>query len=127
MEHRIQVIAGIIFSLVFVGILSTMNTTVLRFGTDVNRKVGNTVAVSENYELRAFDDTRVSGDTVISAINNRDTLGSNVRLDIQVDGVGVTGTYAESGLSINPNTVYAATLLRNDNDVIQTISFERVP
>lgn len=126
MGNRIQTIASIIFALLFIGILSMMNSTVLQFGSNVNHKVGNTVSISENYELNSFDGTRVSGDTVISAINNKDTLSSTLQLTIIVDGVPVTGTYAESGLTINPNTVYQAELQRNVNDVVENIVFTTV-
>ena len=120
---RIQTIAGIIFSLLFIAILSNMNSSVLQFGSDVNRKVGNTLSVSQSYELDVFDGTKVTGDTVISAINNKDTITSGMQLDIIVDGTTVTGTYAESGITINPSTVYNAELQRNLNDVVNAVSF----
>ena len=125
-SSRIQTIAGIIFSLVFIAVLATMNSSVLQFGSNVNRRVSNTVSVSQHYELDVFDGTQVTGDTVISAINNKDTLTSGLQLNIIVDGTTVTGTYADSGLTINPNTVYNATLQRNLNDVITAVSFDRV-
>lgn len=123
MGSRIQTIAGIIFSLLFIAILATMNSTVLQFGSDVNRKVGNTLSVSQNYELDVFDGTKVTGDTVISAINNKDTITNGLQLNIIVDGTTVTGTYAESGITINPSTVYNAQLQRNLNDVVEAITF----
>lgn len=123
MGSRIQTIAGIIFSLLFIAILSNMNSSVLQFGSDVNRKVGNTLSVSQSYELDVFDGTKVTGDTVISAINNKDTITSGMQLDIIVDGTTVTGTYAESGITINPSTVYNAELQRNLNDVVNAVSF----
>lgn len=126
MGNRIQTIASVIFALLFIGILSMMNSTVLQFGTDVNRKVGNTVSISENYELNSFDGTRVTGDTVISAINNKDTLSSTLQLNIVVDGTLVTGSYKDSGLTINPNAVYQAELQRNVNDVVENIVFTTV-
>lgn len=52
MGHRIETMASVIFALLFIGILSTMYGTVNRYGSEVNRKVGNTVSVAENYELR---------------------------------------------------------------------------
>lgn len=127
MSSRIQTIAGIIFSLVFIAVLATMNSSVLQFGSNVNRRVSNTVSVSQHYELDVFDGTQVTGDTVISAINNKDTLTSGLQLNIIVDGTTVTGTYTDSGLTINPNTVYNATLQRNLNDVITAVSFDSVP
>lgn len=127
MSNRIQTIAGIIFSLVFIAVLATMNSSVLQFGSNVNRRVSNTVSVSQHYELDVFDGTQVTGDTVISAINNKDTLTSGLQLNIIVDGTTVTGTYTDSGLTINPNTVYNATLQRNLNDVITAVSFDSVP
>lgn len=123
MGSRIQTIAGIIFSLLFIAILATMNSTVLQFGSDVNRKVGNTLSVSQNYELDVFDGTKVTGDTVISAINNKDTITNGLQLNIIVDGTTVTGAYAESGITINPSTVYNAQLQRNLNDVVEAITF----
>ena len=113
--------ASIIFALIFVGILSTMYGTVTRYGNDVNRKIGNTVSVSENYELQVFDGTKVTGDTVISAINNRNTLSS--KLVLRITGREVPGDYASFGETINPSTVYNATLEKNANDVIETIAF----
>lgn len=127
MSNRIQTIASIIFSLVFIAVLATMNSSVLQFGSNVNRRVSNTVSVSQHYELDVFDGTQVTGDTVISAINNKDTLTSGLQLNIIVDGTTVTGTYTDSGLTINPNTVYNATLQRNLNDVITAVSFDSVP
>lgn len=123
MGHRIETMASIIFALIFVGILSTMYGTVTRYGNDVNRKIGNTVSVSENYELQVFDGTKVTGDTVISAINNRNTLSSKLVLRITVNGREVPGDYASFGETINPSTVYNATLEKNANDVIETIAF----
>ena len=123
MGSRIQTIASIIFALLFIAILSVMNSSVLQFGSAVDNKVGNTVSISENYELNSFDGRRVSGDTVISAINNKDTLNSRYVLSITVDGVPVTGSYADSGLTINPNDVYQAELQYNANDVVEGIIF----
>lgn len=123
MGHRIETMASIIFALIFVGILSTMYGTVTRYGNDVNRKIGNTVSVSENYELQVFDGTKVTGDTVISAINNRNTLSSKLVLRITVNGREVPGDYASFSETINPSTVYNATLEKNANDVIETIAF----
>lgn len=123
MGQRIETMASMIFALVFVAILSTMAVTVNRYGSVVNQKVGNTVSVSENYELASFDGTKVTGDTVISAINNRATLSAKFVLHITVDGVEITGDYADSGLVINPSGAYDATLERNANDVIETVAF----
>lgn len=123
MGHRIETMASVIFALLFIGILSTMYGTVNRYGSEVNRKVGNTVSVAENYELLAFDGTKVTGDTVISAINNRNSLSSKLTLRITVDGREVPGDYASLGETINPSTIYNATLEKNANDVIETIAF----
>lgn len=123
MGHRIETMASVIFALLFIGILSTMYGTVNRYGSEVNRKVGNTVSVAENYELQAFDGTKVTGDTVISAINNRNSLSSKLTLRITVDGREVASDYASLGETINPSTIYNATLEKNANDVIETIAF----
>ena len=123
MGHRIETMASVIFALLFIGILSTMYGTVNRYGSEVNRKVGNTVSVAENYELLAFDGTKVTGDTVISAINNRNSLSSKLTLQITVDGRPVVGADASFGETINPSTIYNAELQKNANDVIETIAF----
>lgn len=123
MAHRIEIMASVIFALIFLGIMSMMYGTVNRYGSEVNRKVGNTVSVAENYELLAFDGTKVTGDTVISAINNRNSLSSKLTLRITVDGREVPGDYASFGETINPSTIYNATLEKNANDVIETIAF----
>lgn len=123
MGNRIQTMASIIFALFFVAILAQMNTSVLKFGADMNGKVNNTLTVSENYELDAFDNTQVTGDTVISAIHNRETLCSNRPIEISINGYVITGNDDAAINSISPSRVYTATLMRNANDVVQTIDF----
>lgn len=133
MGDRIQKIAGIIFALAFVGILAMMNQQVMLFGSDVNQQVHNTSTVSVDYELEPFNGTVVSGDTVISAIKNRNSLTSS-NLSIQVendegvitysDEAGDETSYDKSRFEIVITDKYTAELAANANGVVTQIVFK---
>ena len=120
MSERIQWVAGIIFALAFVALLSMMNMDVLRYGASVNSRVNNQIAVSESYEMQSFDGTVVTGDTVKSAIKNQNTMYTH-NLEIKVDNVvyPVNSNTDSIGLS----TKYTATLITNPNGIITGVEF----
>lgn len=121
MSERIQWVAGIIFALAFVALLSVMNSNVLRYGANVNSRVNNQIAVSESYELQNFDGTVVTGDTVKSAINNQDTMYTN-KLEIKIGSDWDSAAIADPS-SINLASTYTAHLHRNANDIIDGVYF----
>lgn len=135
MGNRIQWVAGVLFSLAFVALLSIMNSSTVRYGVNVNNQINNTLSISSSYELQTFNETLVTGDTVISAINNRDTLSTNklsIRVitddgDESVYGEGGLDSYAASSVSdpryIGPSQAFKASLSKNDNDVITQVEF----
>lgn len=124
MGDRIQQIAGIIFSLAFIAILAMINTSVLGFGTNVNDRLTRSYAATEAYELEVFDDQKVTGSTVISAVNNRENLYT-APLVIQLNGAEVTSTSTTPGTAnyVNSGASYTAELLENANGVIYGIAF----
>lgn len=136
MGDRIQKIAGIIFALAFIGILATMNQQVIHFGTNVNRQINTSSAASVSYELEPFNGTIVSGDTVISAIKNRNSLTS-ASLNIKVENsTGVELEYNDNGGlekydpatgTIGPQERFEATLNTNANGVVSEIFFKYIP
>ena len=133
MGDRIQKIAGIIFALAFIGILAAMNQQVIRFGQNTNRQVNQTATASVSYELEPFNGTIVSGDTVISAIKNRNTLTS-ANLSIKVENSygnveeyndnGGLNRYDPSTGGIGPQDRYEASLNTNANGVVSEIFFK---
>lgn len=134
MGNRIQTVAGIIFALAFVAILSMMNTTVVDIGESVNGQLSRTYKTTELQELKAFDDTTVTGATVISTIKNHDSLYT-YDMTIEVETGSTTTTYGAGGYDkytatnasdakyINPAKSYKAELIQNENDVYTTIKF----
>lgn len=123
MGERIQWVAGVIFALAFVALLSTMNMDVLRYGSNVNNQVNNQIAVSESYELQNFDGTLVTGDTVRSAVKNQDTLYTSkleIRIGSDWDSASVVNNADDIGLSQK----YEAHLHRNANNIIDGVYFE---
>lgn len=133
MGDRIQKIAGIIFALTFVAILALMNQQVLHFGSDVNRQVHNSSTVSVDYELEPFNGTTVSADTVISAINNRNSLTSNSLSIMVKDSSGneiaeyeatTNEKYDQSTGAVDATKRYTAELVTNANAVVYQISFQ---
>lgn len=135
MGNRIQTVAGIIFALAFVAILAMMNTTVIDIGESVNGQLSRTYETTELQELKAFDDTTVTGATVISTIKNYDSLYTydmtiKVKTGSTTTTYGANGTYkkytttnASDAKYINPAKSYKATLESNANGVYTTISF----
>ena len=109
-----------LFALVFIAIVSTMNSEVVRYGNAVNHRVNNQIVAAENYELQSFDGTLVTGDTVISAIKNQDTLYST-NLEISVNGT--TYTRNDNLGAIGLANRYRAELVLNDNDIIVGVRF----
>ena len=120
MGERIQWIASVMFALAFVAILSVMNSNVMQFGNHVNNQVNNKISVAESYEVQTFDETVVTGDTVLSAIKNQDTLYTN-KLSITVDGTEYGPTDNTNSISLSKK--YKASLQRNANDMIVGVSF----
>lgn len=131
MGDRIQKIAGIIFALTFVAILALMNQQVLHFGSDVNRQVHNSSTVSVDYELEPFNGTFVSGDTVVSAINNRNSLSSSSLSVLVIDSGGgemlydanTPDKYDQSSGNVELSSKYKAELATNANGVVHQILF----
>lgn len=136
MGERIQYVASILFALAFVALLSIMNSNVLQYGAAVNSRVNNNIELSETYELQSFDSTTVTGDTVISAIRNSDTL-SNQKLTIEVrTSDGRTTSYGEGGTFpsysvtagqpyyIGPSQKFTSALIRNANEIVTKVLFE---
>ena len=132
MSNRIQTIAEIIFALTFIAILALLSSGVLSFGQNVNNQISRTNAVTEMHELRAFDNTAVTGATVISAIRNYDSI-YNYSLTITVSNSAGTKVYGTGGIEsydastgfINPADSYRASLVYNSNDVVTGVLFER--
>lgn len=133
MGDRIQTIAKIIFSLAFVALMSTMFLSIMDMGKSTNDQFVKTNQVIEMHELQAFDQTTVTGATVISAIRNYDNL-CKVPLSITVITEG-ENTYGEGGTDpdytdpsnndcyINPTSIFDAELVYNENDIITGIQF----
>lgn len=130
MGERIQHVAGIVFALMFVAILAMMNANVLGIGSSVNDRLARTYGMTEMHELQAFDETTVTGSTVISAIKNYDTL-YDYNMVITVDGTNYGDTnagyrsYAEAVRNISPTNSYTAELVTNSNGMTTGINFTR--
>ena len=124
MSERIQEIAGIIFALAFVAILAMISTGVIDMGTSVNNRLSRSYADTEAYELQAFDNVKVTGSTVISAVNNRDNLYT-IPLTITLNGNEITSTSTSYGAVnyVNSGASYNASLLVNANGVVYGIAF----
>lgn len=123
MSERIQWVAGVIFALAFVALLSTMNMDVLRYGSNVNNQVNNQIAVSESYELQNFDGTLVTGDTVQSAVKNQDTLYTS-KLEIRIGSAWDSASVVSSADDISLSQKYEAHLHRNANNIIDGVYFD---
>lgn len=144
MGSRIQKIATVMFALAFVAILAIMNSSILSLGSNSNKKLNSTLSTTDNYELSSFDETTVTGDTVISAIGNCKTLSSSTKLKITVytnanssgEEYGYTDEddddFTEYSITdprdddfINPSAEFEASLVTNDNDIVTEIEFEQ--
>lgn len=128
MSNRLQSIAEIVFALTFVGLLALICTGVLRFGGNVNQQITRTNAVTEMHELRAFDDTIVTGDTVISAIRNYDNIYEydlTINVGSTVYGAGGITSYDPSTGGISPTDSYSASLITNTNGIVTGIQFTK--
>ena len=131
MGERIQHIAGIVMALAFIALLAMMNSSVLSIGTSVNDRLNRTSGMTEMHELQAFNDTRVTGTTVISAIKNYDNL-YNYDMEIYVDGnpygaADGAKNYSWAATHINPTASFEAKLNVNANGVTSGITFTTVP
>ena len=124
MGDRIQHIAGIIFALAFIAVLAMINVNVVGIGVDVNNKLSRSYADTEAYELQAFDQTKVTGSTVISAVNNRDNLYTTP-LEVRLNGTTVTSVSTTPGAAnyVNSAASYNASLLVNSNGIVYGIAF----
>lgn len=74
MGNRIQSIASMVFALAFVALLAILNTNILGIGQSVNKQLDNTHIAIQESTLNDFNDTLVTGQTVINTIKNRDKL-----------------------------------------------------
>lgn len=132
MGERIQHVAGIVFALMFVALLAMINSNVLGIGNSVNDRLERTYGTTEMHELLAFDDTRVTGSTVISAIKNYDSLYEyDMVINVEGDEYGDSDmgyhdyNYARSHIS--PADSYTAELDTNANGMTTGITFTKVP
>ena len=128
MGDRMQSIAAIIFTLGFIAILATMNSSVIDFGTSVNNRLHQSYTDTETYELKVFDDTKVTGSTVISAINNRESIYTiPLRIELNgIDDVNSVSTTPGTTDYVNPTGSYSAKLLTNINGVVYGVSFSEI-
>lgn len=131
MGQRIEHIAGIVFALMFIAILALMNSNVIGIGNSVNDQLSRTYEATEMRELASFDDTKVTGSTVISAIKNYDNL-YHYDMEIYVDGESYGAAagardYAYASTHIDPTASFSAALEANANGVTNAIWFTSTP
>lgn len=140
MGSRIQSIAATCFALMFVALMALMQTNVLSIGNNVNDQLHRTNVNTEIHELAAFDDTTVTGATVISAIKNYQTLyryDMTIVVKTKANAAGTsygagqanpdyTVTSPSNARYINPTKSFTATLKPNANGVLTTIEFVEI-
>lgn len=127
MGQRIQHIAEVVFALMFIAIIALMNSNVLGIGNSVNAQLSRTYEATEMRELASFDNTMVTGSTVISAVKNYDNL-YNYDMAIYVDGTpygAAAGAkdYSYASTHIDPTSSFNASLEANSNGVTTGIRF----
>lgn len=83
-DRKITEIALIIFALVFVILMSIMFGHVVGFGNNTNEQLSNMNRAVIEADLMNYDDTVISGDTVISTINKMKELKDGTKMSYTV-------------------------------------------
>lgn len=85
MGKKIITIAEIIFAIVFIIIMALLFNTVTNFGDSANESLTNIKQSIEDADIASYNNTTVSGDTVVSTINKLKTTKNGVKLSYYVD------------------------------------------
>ncbi len=134
MGSRVQKIAFLIFSLMFVAIMAVMNTSILTLGTSANNQL-NTSINNKDVSLQIYDDTVVSGANVRDAAKAPDKVCSTtLTISIKTKSASTyhdyttTAPYSNATAKtdanyINPSATFASELVYNSNGVVTGIKF----
>ena len=146
MGEKAKKIAWIVFAVVFISFMAVVFAQLLGFGKIAQKQMNGTMSNISSTTLSNYDNTVVTGNEVVSAINNIKTLGGDLKLYVNVEtkagsketyGYKVTGTgetkkekfeqYTIKDSSdskyINPSGSFGSTLLLNANGVTVGIEF----
>lgn len=133
MGSRVQKIAFIIFALLFVAIMAVMNTSVLNLGTNANKQLSTTLQTSDSSALEIYNNSIVSGNTVLNAAKNPSVVSSTNMTIAVVTKANQSGepytstdTYTANpsdSTYINTSSQFTSHLVSNSNGVIVGIIF----
>lgn len=84
MNKKILTIAEIIFALVFVILMAMIFRNVIGFGNDANSTISGMREAIADADIASYDDTIVSGDTVISTVNKLKETKNGLKLSYAV-------------------------------------------
>lgn len=84
MDKKILAIAGIVFALVFVILMSLIFMNVITFGEVANNSIERITQVTEEANLEQYNETVVSGDTIIATINKVKETRNGIKMSYAV-------------------------------------------
>lgn len=84
MDKKILSIAGIVFALVFIVLMSMIFMNVINFGEVANNSIERIAQVTEEANLEQYNETVVSGDTVIATINKVKETRNGIKMSYAV-------------------------------------------
>lgn len=84
LDKKILAIAGIVFALVFVILMSLIFMNVINFGEVANNSIERITQVTEEANLEQYNETVVSGDTIIATINKVKETRNGIKMSYAV-------------------------------------------
>ena len=155
MNQKILMIAGIVFALVFIIAIAGILSGVINFSENMNRGISHLNEQIMESEFEIYNNTTVSGDRVVAAINRLKETKSGLKMSYAVYTTSGWQYYGHQGFSVNagddtvsfgssvayrsyntgtqvtdagfisPAKEYKSTIVMNKNGVVVGIAFGR--
>lgn len=130
MSGRIQTIAFVIFTLMFVAIMAILNNTILTMGTSANSQLSSLVT-SNDAALNIYDNQVVYGSTVVNCAKDPSSISETIDTVYVLTAGGDCKEYKEPNLytgatgnnAINSSAKFNSYLCVNNNGVVTAVLF----
>lgn len=121
MNKKIITIAEIAFALIFIILMSLIFSNVLGFGNGANANLAKIKEYAAEASLTPYDNTIVSGDTVVSTINKMKETDDGLKLSYIVETRSGWNTYGHKSITHGTG---AGTVFGSDGKVVNNMTIQ---
>lgn len=80
MDQKIIKIAGIVFAIVFIGLMAVVMGVIMNKGNNASSKMNDTLSMTDTFDLSTYENGDMIGEAVRNAISNGKTIGGTGKL-----------------------------------------------